>query len=180
MNRICTLLIISICCLACNNPQTAQTVASQPASPRDSIVVTSIPDTTNTDEEMAHYYLVILDSGKNYAALDAAMLQTGRSSGTHIDTMERHFDTKKHKIILSEQSDDEIYAGTYYPRRFPSPELSIEYLSYYLPSADTNTMILVAGITESATSADSVAAFYRRGYAKTFVLPADIYTGCMH
>ncbi|GAB4255809.1 MAG: hypothetical protein Kow0079_12770 [Vicingaceae bacterium] len=96
-----------------------------------------------------------------------------------IDTMGRYFNKQKNLICLPDDDEDEIYAGEYFPRRFPSKTLSIEYLNSYQKSSN-NTMALIAGIFDDKTSADSLQNQLKNQYNKSFVCKSKIYVGCIH
>ena len=97
-----------------------------------------------------------------------------------IDTMGRSYNKNKDLIAVPEDSEDEIYAGDYFPRRFPSGNLSLEYLDFYQSQAGEKTMALVSGIYETEKSADSALFVLRKAEKKVFKIKADIYVGCLH
>lgn len=86
----------------------------------------------------------------------------------------------RQKLILSESDEDEIYAGSYFPRRFPSENLSIEYLEFYDDKADSLTFALVSGIYETKSKADSALKAMKKFEPNAFLLKSRIYIGCMH
>ncbi|MBX2930638.1 MAG: hypothetical protein KF781_01685 [Chitinophagaceae bacterium] len=86
-------------------------------------------------------------------------------------------------IALPDDDEDEIYAGDYFPRRFPSEtteNLSLEYLNFYQENARDKTIALVAGIYEKENSADSALIILKKVEQRGFKIKAKIYTGCMH
>ncbi|WP_431199139.1 hypothetical protein ACQ86K_27665 [Mucilaginibacter sp. P19] len=138
-------------------------------------------DTSNTDSEPAYanYYILIADTGINYYTLRNRMFALNKLSGIPIDTMERGYNKAKDLIALSDKDEDEIYAGEYYPRRFPSKTLSLEYLENYQFDTSPKTIALVAGIYENKNSADSALQVIDK--VKTaFVFKGRVYVGCMH
>lgn len=141
-------------------------------------------DTVKTEEEleedMATFHIVIADTGSNYYTLRNAMLQLHQALNIPVDTMGRSYDPSKDLIVLPEDDQDEMFAGDYFPRRFPSQSLSLEYLSLYHDKAGEKTMALVAGIFESPSSADTMLATIKQVNSKAFVIPAEIYMGCLH
>ncbi len=161
----------------------AKQVRVLPASYKTSNVLkSSVADTTAIDEQIdayADYYVLIADTGKNYTELRAKMFNLHQSTDLVIDTMGRTYDKVKGLIALPDDSEDDIYAGEYYPRRYPSENLSLEYLSQYSDKAGLKTMALVAGIYENKTKADSALTNIKTG-EKAFVLKSKIYVGCMH
>lgn len=132
------------------------------------------------DSEIETLYLVIADTGRNYFELLDNMLALKSEFGMTIDSMDRYYDRKKNKIILPANHEDELYAGQYFPRRFPSTCLSVEYLETYKPGSDKNTMAVVAGIFEKEKSADSSLNAIRKTDKDAFKLKAEIFLGCAH
>ena len=54
--------------------------------------------------------------------------------------MERTYDKAKNLIALPDNHEDEIYAGDYLPRRYPSSTLSLEYLQFYQEAASEKSI----------------------------------------
>jgi hypothetical protein len=108
------------------------------------------------------------------------MIDLKTKSKIPIDTMGRIYNKKKNLIALPDNDKDEIYAGEYFPRRFPSENLSLEYLNFYQKQAGEKTIALVTGIYETEKSADSVLTVLRKIEPRVFKIKADIYVGCMH
>jgi hypothetical protein len=130
---------------------------------------------------MATYYLVIIDTNSNYFSLDAKMYQLHKRLDYPIDTGGNYYNIKKDEIMLPENDEDEIYAGTYYHRRYPSQFLSLEYLdSYDGNNSKPKTICLLAGIYETKLSADSACEKLRLIEPKTYVQKSSIYIGCIH
>lgn len=134
-------------------------------------------DTIDYDHEI--YYIVIVDSSDNYFDLNKEMYRLHKEFKIEIDTMGRYFNQQKNLICLPDDDEDEIYAGEYFPRRFPSKTLSIEYLNSYQKSSN-NTMALIAGIFEDKTSADSLQNQLKNQFNRSFVCKSMIYVGCIH
>jgi len=133
-----------------------------------------------SNDDMATYFVIVADTSLNYFALHKKMFSLNRKFKLPIDTMGRFYNTSKNLIALPDNADDEIYAGNYFPRRFPSEDLSIEYLNFYQKQASLKTMALVTGIYENEKSADSSLVALQKTEKKTFKIKADIYIGCMH
>jgi hypothetical protein len=139
-------------------------------------------DTAGTNEQAdayAEYYVLVADTGKDYGALRDKMFALHQSSNLTVDTLGRYYDKTKGLIQLPDGDDDEMYAGEYYPRRYPSQYLSLEYLDEYRPGCEAKMIALVAGIYETKASADS-ALHVIKPAEKAFVLKSKIYVGCMH
>jgi len=135
---------------------------------------------STSNDEYATYYVVISKTGKNYHDLRRAMEQLHHTSSLPIDTMGRYFNEQRQKLILSESDEDEIYAGSYFPRRFPSEHLSIEYLAFYDEQSDSLTFALVSGIYENKAKADSALKSLRMTIPETHVMKSKIFVGCLH
>ena len=139
-------------------------------------------DTSETDGQLnayADYYVLVVDTGKSYDELRTKMFNLHQSSNLAIDTLGRYYDRTKGLIQLPDDDDDEMYAGEYYPRRYPSQYLSLEYLEEYHPVSEAKTIALVAGIYETKVSADS-ALNAIKPRENAFVQKSRIYVGCMH
>jgi hypothetical protein len=132
------------------------------------------------DYDYAKYYLVIADTGLSFALLHKTMFELSSKTGIAIDTMGRIYDSKTNKIILPYDDTDEMYAGQYFPRRFPSEHLSMEYLNFYSPKADTGTIALLAGIFEEKKKADSLLKVLKPVLKSAYMQKASVYVGCMH
>lgn len=136
--------------------------------------------TNETIREYATYYVVVTDTGENYYQLSRKMLELSAKFNIEIDTMGRSFNTAKQLIVLPDNDADELYAGEYFPRRFPSESLSLEYLEMYEEKAGVKTIALVRGIYETCAEADKVLALLNNGGQSGFIVVAEIYTGCLH
>lgn len=137
-----------------------------------------VEDKTNND--YATYFIVVVDTSSNYYSLHKKMYDIHRRLSIPIDTMGRFYNSSKNLIALADNDEDEIYAGNYFPRRFPSDNLSLEYLSFYQSQAGEKTIALVTGIYEKEKSADSVVTILKRTENKVFKIKSEIYVGCMH
>lgn len=136
--------------------------------------------TKDTASDYATYYVIVADTSRDYNFLHAKMFSLNKELNIPIDTMGRYFNKDKNRIVLPENDADKMYAGEYYPRRYPSENLSLEYLNFYRTKAGENTFALVAGIYETQKSADSAIAVLKNKEKKTFKIKANIFIGCMH
>jgi hypothetical protein len=134
----------------------------------------------SSDFNNAIYYVLVADTGTDYSSLRQKMIDLKTKSKIPIDTMGHTYNKKKNLIALPDDDKDEVYAGQYIPRRFPSENLSLEYLNFYQKQAGEKTIALVTGIYETEKSADSVLTSLRKIEPKVFKIKADIYVGCMH
>ncbi len=141
---------------------------------------TSDSNIDTTDYENAIYYVVIADTDLLYSSLCTKMFDLNKKLSIAIDTMGRFYNKTKDLIALPDNDDDEMYAGDYFPRRFPSRNLSIEYLSLYQKQAGEKTMALVTGIYETEKSADSALVFLQKREKNAFKIQAEMYIGCLH
>lgn len=132
------------------------------------------------NEDYGNYFLVIVDTSSNYFQLYDKMVHIRQRFAMEIDTMGRYYNIQKNKIILPEDDEDEIYAGEYFPRRWPSEHLSLEYLNFYDDESNDATIALVAGIYENVSQADSLTELLKKSENNAFTLPSSIYIGCMH
>ena len=135
---------------------------------------------STTDYKYATYFIVIADTGFDYSSLNSKMYTLNRQLKISIDTMSRYYNEAKDLIALPDSADDEIYAGDYFPRRFPSDNLSLEYLDFYKRETIDKTIALVAGIYETEESADSALSILKTVEGKAFKLKSDVFVGCMH
>lgn len=133
-----------------------------------------------TAAEMQNVWVLILDTSLNYQELDAKMYNWSSTIAWSIDTMERSYNVEKKELVLSEKSEDELYRGAYFPRRYGVESLSIEYLNTYTEKTRNNTFALVAGIYDAATEANKAWAKCIKVSQRSFVLPCQLYMGCMH
>ncbi|HAP02224.1 MAG TPA: hypothetical protein DCQ93_09905 [Bacteroidetes bacterium] len=139
---------------------------------------TAEPDTS----DYSNFYIVIVDTSSDYFLLRKEMFQLHEFTSQKIDTMNRYFNKKKNEIVLNENDEDEMYRGTYFPRRFSGEELSLEYLNQYTGAKNlaSKTIALVAGIFENKSDAELKSAEVKKHFPKTFALYKRMYVGCMH
>ena len=136
--------------------------------------------TKDTASDYATYYVIVADTSLDYNFLHAKMFSLNKELNIPIDTMGRYFNKDKNRIVLPDNDKDEMYAGEYYPRRYPSKNLSLENLRFYSKKAGENTFALVAGIYETQKSADSALTVLSTKVKKSFKIKATIFIGCMH
>jgi len=126
----------------------------------------------------ATYYVIVADTGRNYDELKTKMFALHEATNLLIDTMGRSYNKAKDLIALPDDDEDDIVAGDYYPRRYVSSTLSLEYLTTYIEDANPKTIALIAGIYETKASAES--ALKAMGHVEAHTLKARIYEGCLH
>lgn len=167
---------------ACNSGADTQTSGKQVTKADSTVQNASNDDATDEplEDEYARYYVVITDTGQFYDPLHAKMNALQSRTKIPVDTMGRLYNRTKNLIALPDNDPDELYAGEYYPRRYPSVNLSLEYLNIYKTQSGEKTIALVAGIFESAKSADSLLAILKKSHPQAFRLKSVLYIGCMH
>jgi hypothetical protein len=154
------------------------TTSLQTTVTNDDGVVEDTTEYGNADN--ATYFVVVADTSQDYSALQKKMFDLNSKLQIPIDTMGRFYNKTKNLIALPDNDEDEVYAGDYFPRRFPSDNLSLEYLDFYQRRAGKKTIALVTGIYETENSADSALTVLHKTEKRVFKIKADIYVGCMH
>jgi metal-responsive CopG/Arc/MetJ family transcriptional regulator len=150
------------------------------------LLITSFTTVMNaqdsTDDEHMEAYIVIADTSQTYSKLRSKMLSLSKKLEIKIDTMGRSFNSVKKLICLPENDEDELYAGYYFPRRYPSEVLSLEYLNYYTNDnySTENTIALVTIITDDKAAAEKNLAKVKKYSKNAFVINVTLYMGCMH
>jgi hypothetical protein len=156
----------------------SDTVAAMQTPPADTALATT--DGNNAEEDYVLLYAVIADTGYNYFVLNKAMYNLSAAKHIPVDTMGRHYDPQKKKIVLSDTDEDEMYRGEYFPRRFPSSYLSMEYYATYTSDSCGDVMALCAGLFENEAEADSVLTLIKPAAPRAYKVAAKMYLGCMH
>ncbi|NQY44027.1 MAG: hypothetical protein HRT87_11870 [Legionellales bacterium] len=108
------------------------------------------------DDEYMNAYIVIADNGLDYVKMQDRMLDLSNEFKLDVDTMGRIYNVTKDLISLPIDDEDEIYAGEYFPRRYPSTSLSLEYLDYYDEKKGEKVIGLVAGIFDNKADANNL------------------------
>ena len=134
------------------------------------------------DEMYMNAFIVIADSSQVYSELKLKMFNLKDKLNVEIDTMGRGYNKTKDLICLPENDEDEIYAGDYFPRRFPSETLSLEYLDYYDKKNGEKTIGLIVGIFQQKEklNAERLLKNLSEFFPNAYILNTDIYMGCMH
>jgi hypothetical protein len=185
MNKL-MLLMFAPFLTACNTQKmeessTQKVIFSETIAPANNPASKDADETDTTDYDYATYYIVIADTNLAYLPLQQKMHALNKRLNIPIDTMGRYYNKEKNLICLRDDDEDEMYAGSYTPRRFPSEVLSLEYLDLYMPKgAGEKTIALVVGIYEAEKSADSALAIIQPQAPNTFKVKADMFIGCMH
>lgn len=173
--------LLIVLAAACSSGPASKDISSKDSTNLEADTsIDNYNDEETPDSDFATYFVVVADTNVDYYTLNREMYHLGGALNLPIDTMGRYFNTSKDLIALPENDEDEIYAGDYFPRRFPSEFLSLEYLNFYQRNAGEKTIALVVGIYEKETSADSALIYTRELANNSFKIKADIYVGCMH
>ena len=178
------LLLLTLALFACSSePKTNKLVEKVlenqivSVSDKSNLLDQTAEDSINNYET---YYLVIADTSSSYYELHKKMFDLNAEYKIPIDTLRRYYNKEKKQIVLPDNDDDEMYAGDYFPRRYPSENLSLEYLDFYNRNANQKTIALVSGIYQSEKSADSLLTIIRKTDNKAYKLKSQVYVGCMH
>jgi hypothetical protein len=156
---------------------------------QQNLVIPFVADVTTTRPEMMHdgfsnteedYFLIIADTAQNYYSIRSQVNILSTKYNIEFDSLGRIFDAQIDSIIIPRNSEDEMYAGQYVPRRFLSSTSSAEYLSAYQTNSSNNTFALVAGIFETIQNATDAALIITSDFPKLYILKTRIYIGCMH
>ena len=124
-------------------------------------------------------HIVIADTSSNYYQLHDKMTCISEKLLIEIDSMGREYDAENKLIRLPKNHEDEIYAGDYFPRRYPSKTLSIEHFEYYNIES-SHLKCIVAGIYETKKEAVKRMKLIKPYSSNTFILSTKLYMGCMH
>jgi hypothetical protein len=180
-------LILSCLALSCNNSSQVQNTTE--SSGVDSVKLTDLKDDPvdtvsepeiDMNNEMAMYFVVIADTSYNYYDLRSDLVHSAKKLKLEIDSLDRFYNSKTRKIQLPDDSEDEIYAGEYYPRRFNSESLSIEYANQYLENLNDSLMAGIMGIYVEQSEAEKRLQLIRKYNPKAFVVKSELFQGCMH
>lgn len=179
------LIILTFIFITCGAiPIRKSAIEPPPVKSNTTTTIQTLDDYSNPSDsagqDMATYYVVVADTSLDYNFLDKKMFELNRQFKIPIDSMGRFYNKAKNLIALPDNDDDEIYAGDYYPRRYPSENLSLEYLGFYQSRARKKTIALVTGIYETKKSADSALRIIQQAERKGFKIKSEIYIGCMH
>jgi hypothetical protein len=180
-------IILTVLLIACGPTSTDKNgvdVNSNKIDTTTSLQTTAATDNSvvenTTDYDNATYFVVVADTSLDYPTLHRKMFDLNSKLKIPIDTMGRFYNKTKNRITLTDNDEDKIYAGDYFPRRFPSGNLSLEYLNFYQRQAGEKTIALVTGIYETEKRADSALTVLHKTEKKAFKIKAAIYVGCMH
>ena len=182
-----TYIILTILLTACgtnptdkNNTEILLSKVDTTTSLQTAVSTDNNQSEDTNDYNNATYFVVVADTSLDYYILHKKMVDLNKKLNIPIDSMGRFYNKTKNLIALPDNDEDEIYAGNYFPRRFPSKNLSLEYLDFYQRQAGEKIIALVTGIYETEISADSALTVLQKTEKKVFKIKADIYVGCTH
>jgi hypothetical protein len=182
-NLIIGLISISILYASCGGGSSNSDFKHPSQSVSDSIetIDTSGIDLSG-DGQFADYWMVIMDTSTNYWQLRKHMFDLSELMRVEIDTLGRCFDSAINRIIVPYDSEDETYAGSYYPRRYSGVFLSIEQLALMLETDkySIGNMALIVAVFDNSVEAKEYHQQVKHFSEKSFVQYASLYVGCMH
>lgn len=178
--RFLTGLLFSFLIIGCVNSLPQESSVPIPKENPSSEGAENVAEDFLSKESYSTFFVVVADTGMNYDALHAKLEMLNKSTDIGVDSTGCVYNREKDLIALPEDDEDEVYAGEYYPRRYVSAGLSLEYLSWYKKEAKEKTIALLAGIFVTESEADSLLVVLRKQSNKAFKLKSTLYTGCIH
>lgn len=144
------------------------------------LIPTLLLSQNDLNENYMNIYVVVADTSQVYQDLKIKMIDLREKLNIEIDTMGRGYDLKKDLICLPENDQDEMYAGDYFPRRFPSKTISIEYLSLYNRESGEKSIGIIVGIFDNKNKAENSLKKLKDFTNGAYIIKANIYRGCLH
>ena len=144
-----------------------------------SIVLLSQGLFAQTAEEYVTKYVVVAEQSSDYAELHALMEELSGELSLEIDTMGRGYNPETKLVCLPEDDEDEINAGSYFPRKESGEYLSIEHLDYYDGNYASDAMGLVVLIGSKKDAEGALQLLYST-LDKPFVMKAKINVADTH
>jgi hypothetical protein len=181
------ILILTISLLILSNCKDSGKPKVQKAIKKE-VTFESIIDTSNfilSNEEFNStqmYYVLIADTSNSFLAVEQKSKTFSKTTGLIFDELERHYDVKSNDYVLADDADDEIFRGSYYPRRGNSDPnfLSIEHYSIFSQKTTEKTFALVAGIFIDKIEATDLAKKFITKGEKITILECYMDMSCMH
>lgn len=144
------------------------------------LIPTLLLSQNDLNENYMNIYVVVADTSQVYQDLKIKMIDLREKLNIEIDTMGLGYDLKKDLICLPENDQDEMYAGDYFPRRFPSKTISIEYLSLYNRESGEKSIGIIVGIFDNKNKAENSLKKLKDFTNGAYIIKANIYRGCLH
>jgi hypothetical protein len=144
------------------------------------------PQEESPDAQFARMGVLVIGSYRSYGAAFRAARSYSQRSGHPYDSRGMVYDEKR-GLIWPDDSEDEIWAGSYAPRRYDdecapwkgSPCVTVERSAEYEGFAP-GFYIVVDGILDYSVERVQRLAAARRLVPGAYVKDTDIYIGCMH
>ena len=127
-------------------------------------------------------YVIIAGESESYEQLDTQAAQLSKLTGIRYDNGGLIWSADK-QLHLPENSDDEIYAGSYYMRRYDEDRISLEMRDWYFdvsPDKYSKKMIIVAGIFGDKKNANAQLKKIKKHFPASYIRTTRIYMGCIH
>ncbi|MEI8348896.1 MAG: hypothetical protein WCI77_01980 [Candidatus Omnitrophota bacterium] len=132
-----------------------------------------------TDEMFfADRYILILKSTKDYGEAVTFAKKAGKGLGLEFDNKHREY-SKKKGIYFSKDYEDDDYAGSYYPRRYPGESVTLENSADY-EGFSPGYIIVVGGIYNDKSGADKALSRVKKIYKRARIRKTNMWMGCIH
>jgi len=82
-------------------------------------------------------------------------------------------------IYFTDELDDELYAGEYFPRRYFTDYISLENSSYY-QGFTPDYIIVIAGIFTDKSDAFEALDEIKKSYSEAYIKGSMLWMGCIH
>jgi hypothetical protein len=139
------------------------------------------PDEYDERDQYVTHYVVLAGQSSNFVALDATAKKLSEAAGIPYQNA-LVFDSIR-GMIEPDDSDDEAFAGYYYPRRFAEARISIEMADYYIDGVypePSLRMAIVTGIFSGKTEAHEQLEQVKKIVPDAYIKKVGLYQGCMH
>lgn len=188
MNKSLILLFIFASFCACK-PNSTEKVENNITA--DTLEEFDIIDETYSEFETV--YIVSAAQGYHYDSLKEVAQSVSMFLHWKIDSTDRYYNPVRKSILVKEDSDDEMWRGEYYLRRFGDNFVSVEMQYAYMDLAlknnpkeeekfyqDTTKMFVCAGIFENLNKAETIAQKLKEICPSVTIITKEMYMGCMH
>jgi hypothetical protein len=134
------------------------------------------------DSQWLTQYIVVAEESNVYKTLRSSAIKLSQQVSIPYSDQDQKWSVKK-GLYLREDSDDDIWAGQYFPRRYEDSLITLEMRDYYLdsmPTKPTKTMVVLAGIFDTKQEADFRLKLIKRYRPLAYVRKSKLYMGCIH
>lgn len=189
MKNIIFLLFISFTTIACNTSNTESSSTFKDTT--DFAYYESVKYDEYSESEIR--YVINVAQGLNYDSLKQIAQDVSMLLHWPLDSLDRYFNINRRKIIVPENSEDEVWAGEYIFRRYGDDFVSVEMMNAYIDTEteknakakdlfynDSLQMFVCAGIFEDINAAKSVLSKVQSLFPKAQLIKTEMYMGCMH